>query len=39
MDSFATDTQALVKFMMGKKIINEKPIKPFLTPTRARPSS
>ena len=23
MDSFVTDTQALVKFMMGKKVINE----------------
>jgi hypothetical protein len=22
MDSFVTDTQALVKFMMGKKVIN-----------------
>jgi len=24
MDSFVTDTQALVKFMMGKKVINDK---------------
>ncbi|MEA3429417.1 MAG: PIN domain-containing protein [Thermodesulfobacteriota bacterium] len=24
MDSFVTDTQALVKFMMGKKVINNK---------------
>jgi len=24
MDSFVTDTQALVKFMMGKRIINDK---------------
>jgi predicted nucleic acid-binding protein len=24
MDSFVTDTQALVKFMMGKKVINER---------------
>lgn len=24
MDSFVTDTQALVKFMMGKKVINEQ---------------
>jgi len=24
MDSFVTDTQALVKFMMGKKIINDR---------------
>ena len=24
MDSFVTDTQALVKFMMGKKLINEQ---------------
>lgn len=24
MDSFVTDTQALVKFMMGKKVINHK---------------
>ncbi|RPI72533.1 MAG: PIN domain-containing protein [Desulfobacteraceae bacterium] len=24
MDKFVTDTQALVKFMMGKKVINEK---------------
>jgi hypothetical protein len=24
MDSFVTDTQALVKFMMGKKVINDR---------------
>ena len=24
MDSFVTDTQALVKFMMGKKVINNR---------------
>ena len=24
MDSFVTDTQALVKFMTGKKVINDK---------------
>ena len=24
MDSFVTDTQALVKFMMGQKVINDR---------------
>ena len=24
MDSFVTDTQALVKFMIGKKVINDR---------------
>lgn len=31
MDSFVTDTQALVKFMMGKKVINEKVHQAFLS--------
>jgi len=30
MDSFVTDTQALVKFMMGKKVINDKAHRAFL---------
>jgi predicted nucleic acid-binding protein len=29
MDSFVTDTQALVKFMMGKKVINDRSHKAF----------
>lgn len=31
MDSFVTDTQALVKFMMGNKVINERCHKAFLS--------
>jgi len=31
MDSFVTDTQALVKFMMGQKVINEKCHQAFLS--------
>jgi predicted nucleic acid-binding protein len=31
MDSFITDTQALVKFMMGQKVINEKCHQAFLS--------
>ncbi len=31
MDSFVTDTQAPVKFMMGKKVIHEKAHQAFLT--------
>ena len=34
MDSFATDTQALVKFMMGLKVIDEKSHKAFLSADR-----
>ena len=30
MDSFVTDTQALVKFMMGRRVINEKAHQAFL---------
>ena len=34
MDSFVTDTQALVKFMMGQKVINEKSHQAFLSADR-----
>ena len=35
MDSFVTDTQALVKFMMGKKIINDRSHQAFLSADKA----
>jgi len=31
MNRYVTDTQALVKFMMGKKVINDKYHKAFLS--------
>ena len=34
MDSFVTDTQALVKFMMGQKVINEISHQAFLSADR-----
>ena len=34
MDRFVTDTQALVKFMMGKKVINDKSHQAFLAADR-----
>ncbi len=34
MDSFVTDTQALVKFMMGQRVINEKSHQAFLSADR-----
>lgn len=34
MDSFVTDTQALVKFMTGKKVINDKSHKAFQSADR-----
>ncbi len=34
MDRFVTDTQALVKFMMGKKVIDEKSHQAFLAADR-----
>ena len=34
MDSFVTDTQALVKFMMDQKVINEKSHQAFLSADR-----
>ena len=36
MDNFVTDTQALVKFMMGKKVINEKAHQAFLDADKGR---
>ena len=36
MDSYVTDTQALVKFMMGKKVINEKCHQAFLAADRGK---
>ena len=36
MDSFVTDTQALVKFMMGKKVINDKSHQAFLSADKAQ---
>jgi len=36
MDNFVTDTQALVKFMMGKKVINEKAHQAFLAADKGR---
>jgi predicted nucleic acid-binding protein len=35
MDSFVTDTQALVKFMMGKKVINDRSHQAFLSADKA----
>ena len=35
MDSFVTDTQALVKFMMGKKVINDRAHQAFLSADKA----
>lgn len=35
MDSFVTDTQALVKFMMGKKVINDRSHQAFLSVDKA----
>jgi hypothetical protein len=34
-DSFVTDTQALVKFMMGKKVINDRSHQAFLSTDKA----
>ncbi|MFZ5570502.1 MAG: PIN domain-containing protein [Thermodesulfobacteriota bacterium] len=34
MDSFVTDTQALVKFMMGKKVINNRAHQAYLSADR-----
>jgi predicted nucleic acid-binding protein len=36
MDSFVTDTQALVKFMMGKKVINDRSHQAFLSAEKAQ---
>ncbi|CAB1057638.1 hypothetical protein D1BOALGB6SA_2391 [Olavius sp. associated proteobacterium Delta 1] len=36
MDSFVTDTQALVKFMMGKKVINDRSQQAFLAADKAQ---
>ncbi len=36
MDSFVTDTQALVKFMMGKKVINDRSHQVFLSADKAQ---
>ena len=36
MDSFVTDTQALVKFMMGKKVINDRAHQAFLSADKAK---
>lgn len=36
MDSFVTDTQALVKFMMGKKLINDRSQQAFLAADEAQ---
>ena len=35
MDSFVTDTRALVKFMMGKKVINDRSHQAFLSADKA----
>jgi len=35
MDSFVTDTQALVKFMMGQKVINDRSHQAFLSADKA----
>ncbi len=35
MDSYVTDTQALVKFMMGKKVINDRSHQAFLSADKA----
>ena len=35
MDSLVTDTQALVKFMMGKKVINDRSHRAFLSADKA----
>ena len=34
MDRFVTDTQALVKFMMGKRVINDRSHQAFLSADR-----
>ena len=36
MDNYVTDTQALVKFMIGKKVINEKAHQAFLDADKGR---
>jgi predicted nucleic acid-binding protein len=36
MDSFVTDTQALVKFMMGKRVINDRSHQAFLSADKAQ---
>ena len=36
MDNFVTDTQALVKFMMGKKVINDRSHQAFLSADKAQ---
>jgi len=36
MDSFVTDTQALVKFMMGKKVINDRSHQAFISADKAQ---
>ena len=36
MDSFVTDTQALIKFMMGKKVINDRSHQAFLSADKAQ---
>ena len=38
MDSYVTDTQALIKFMMGQKVINEQCHQAFLSTDRGETS-